>query len=35
MRTPWDVLKPEMLDDLVGWGLTGLWLDAGMGGSSW
>jgi lipopolysaccharide export LptBFGC system permease protein LptF len=26
MYTGWEVLKPELLDDLVGWGLTGLWL---------
>jgi len=26
MQTPWDVLKPELLDDVVGWGLTGVWL---------
>ncbi|HMD00332.1 MAG TPA: hypothetical protein VKH37_09265, partial [Ferruginibacter sp.] len=26
MHTPWDVLKPELVDDLVGWGLTGIWL---------
>jgi hypothetical protein len=26
MQTPWSVLKPELLDDLVGWGLVGVWL---------
>lgn len=25
-KTPWDVLNPELLDAVVGWGLTGLWL---------
>jgi len=26
MHTGWDVLKGELIDDLVGWGLTGIWL---------
>jgi len=26
MHTPWDVLKGELIDDVVGWGLTGVWL---------
>lgn len=24
--TPWGVLHPELIDDLVSWGLTGVWL---------
>ena len=26
MGTSWGVLKPELLDDLASWGLTGIWL---------
>ncbi len=25
-QTPWAVLNPELIDDLVSWGLAGLWL---------
>ncbi|MEO5783836.1 MAG: hypothetical protein ABIQ07_11215 [Ginsengibacter sp.] len=25
-HTSWDVLKGELIDDLMGWGLTGIWL---------
>ncbi len=24
--TPWSVLKPHLIDDVVGWGLAGIWL---------
>jgi len=24
--TPWSVLRPELIDDLISWGLTGIWL---------
>lgn len=26
MGTSWGVLKPELIDDLASWGLTGIWL---------
>jgi hypothetical protein len=26
MQTPWDVIKGELIDLLVAWGLCGLWL---------
>jgi hypothetical protein len=26
MDTPWDVLKGELIDDIAGWGLAGIWL---------
>jgi hypothetical protein len=26
MQTSWSVLKGELIDDLAGWGLTGIWL---------